>query len=335
MFKKQSSYSPQEVISTLTEASKANTFTECSFSELDYELRIEQGALGLFVKFPDDNEYRCTDLATSQLCRELAIPLGYYNKISNSLRYQNLSARSQIEKARRFEINTEFGILRGIVPKPYTRISNVDILKVLENSNLPITPLQTFSSKSDIISNQYASFRVLIKELNSGSDVSKNSLAITVRVSELGGFFSVLPVIYREVCTNGLSLWTGTTEDPFRLSYRSIDKSIAQGLIATLVSDIKGKAGKYGSVINDLMKVELKKDQIDEFLQSVLEQKISKGFLAGVKDYLEECNITTSNAWDLTNIITERAQGLTEDSQIKVENALGAVNNLYKIYPDN
>jgi hypothetical protein len=326
MFSPKEVYSVDEVKSGLVDAQKDNVTHVASISELEYDIDPEGQ---LLVTLPNGDQYTASENGVIALCKETGIPYGYYSKIDLDLKLRNLRTRSQgIARERKLRVNDDSKIFRGCVATSQTDFEHNALFDFLPKDGVSIVPISSYDDEA-IVTEKYLGWRVLLEELPGGMDLSLNYLGLTVRTSELGGFYYNFPSLWRKVCGNGLIVSESLRSEHFRLSYGKLDPTLVKGLLDSLVSTWKVRIPQFKSMISDAEKTELSFEQAIQVIENLEKFKVTRKF---INDMAEALPAKEISQWDLTNLVTRECQDLPEEMRYLTENAVSQILGYSKLF---
>lgn len=318
-------YDPSEVVDQIVEVSKRNETIECSLSELGFTHQDGQ----VLVVFPDMRKFTLTHTAEVLMCSEAGMPHSYFKKISDDLKVKNLQDRlALLKRDRKLMVNNELQTLRGLTPVSYVDILNSDILAKLDIPNVKVTPLRNYDDYA-LLAERSLHFRVVLGELKMIKDKSKIFVGFNLSASELGGFFSTLPIIYRHATGTALIVTEAIRNEAYRVSYKAMDIDIAKGLIKAIVDNWKKKLTDVEDCVNQKEQADFIKEEVQELLTQMEENRISRKFVNVVSDSVTNFPISE---WDFLNQVTRLAQDLSNANLLAIEATMARLTGLTTVY---
>lgn len=322
VFEPRTFYDPADVSKKILSASARNESYECSLSELGFSHK--EGLV--FATLPDARVYALTLTAAMILCAEAGIPFSYYLKISDDLKIKNLQDRlSLVPRERRLLLNNEHEILRGAVSTSYLELSNADVVENLNvQAKAKLTPLRTYF-KQDLLEVRSLQWRVVLDEIPTVKDKSKNFIGFNLSTSELGGFFSTLPITYRLESNTALIVTESLKNEAYRVSYRAMDQGIAKGLVDSIARVWTKKAKVFEDVLNKMQQNSMVKEEVLELLQQMEDAKVSRKFVGTLGEAFTKFPI---EEWEVVNTITRKAQELSDNNLLSIEATVARLTGL-------
>ena len=160
---------------------------------------LENGALGVTINGDGKHSFHFSDLAKSQMCQKLHIPVNYYNRLSSIM--QAIVANYDIKKITQtsFLLRGKGNWIRAILSGSYVIYNNSQIAETVQGllGNAEITV------KSFVLEETNMYLKILSKKIVYPASGLK--VGIMIGNSEVGmGSVSVEPFVYRLECTNDL-----------------------------------------------------------------------------------------------------------------------------------
>lgn len=272
--------------------------------------------------------YKLNDWSVKQFCQKLGIPTKYYEQCPNDLKAEN--ANYWINRLREDETDwffrlkdatteNEKGTIRGILSDKYTPFDDIQLLKILKNQigEMDYSIDQWHQDDSGF------HLRILFESMFSKNEIGKtikgekdiHKVGIHVMNSEVGKCsVKVSPVVYRQVCSNGLMSWV--KEDEFQQRHIYIDHEQMEEKVAVAIDWSIGKAQQ---MIDKLMIAKNTKieDPFQEIERIGRQHQYQKYVVEDVKNSFEKEPM--QNVFGLVQAFTHASQKYNQDKKVEME----------------
>ena len=327
-------YPVKELVESIAEASAGNGEVEVIPSDLEYSMSPE-GALSVRVQAGRD--YPASETAEQLFCSFSGIPYSYWRKCSPALRLTNLRSRmSTMYDEARVLVNDDLQIVRGIVPTNLSFVPNFQAVDALDDGDIELSgvvPLRSYADRTDIVTSQNLSFRALLGEVPSDLEPGDNFFGLNLSVSELGGKFSVAPILYRLSCSNGLGLASHGSDEAFHVTYRKLDAVLAQGLVKSVATAWAGKSHVFSNLIDSMDQDKMTLADVRALVDKIaVPKKHKKIVLSSVIESGIDSDELEISKWGLLNIMTSAAQDFADSQHEKIEAAVAATFGLQDLF---
>jgi hypothetical protein len=286
----------QEAIRILDEYAKTASDTNGKLGDFEFGNRGE-------ILF-QGKQVDTTDTGYKQLCQRLDVPSDYMKRLPGDLRKLNFDHAMSVSRQEQ-SILTRFhdDTLRGIVTDRYNLFDNTPLFRTVHEV-MGDAQVRSFHHTDDhVISRLIIGEPVDIGTMSGGCpDV--HYAALHISNSEVGtGSIIVLPTIYRQVCTNGLSYREDITQ-PFRVTHIQRESEIAP-LVAEAMEVAQKKSGEMFAALLNAKKTRI--TDVNAILRKIGEkERFPKKFLLALEE-AAKTNVadTGSNLFSVVQTLTE------------------------------
>ncbi len=277
-------------------------------------LRVaEGGALELNGDGRSD-KFALSELATSQMCGRLGIPVPYYRRLPTELRatVANYDLGRLPENAYLLRGKDEW--VRAFLSADYVAYNNGNVAETVKE----LLKGANVSVKSFVLEETHLFLKIISDEIVDSATGLK--AGIMIGNSEVGlGSISVEPFLYRKACTNDLVV---TQEKSFRHAHIHLTVSELRNRMADAISN----AFKVAATVLDtflLTRGELVADPVETIRQLAEGRKMSQKFVDEVvSSYAAEPEPTR---FGVINAFTRAAQKLGPLQRIEAERFAGTL----------
>ena len=246
--------------------------------------------------------------------KEILVPDGMSEELQKQAKNKNVMLRLREENDER--------VIRGILSDKYTKFDNSEILHLV-NEFLTIQNkdynVEMWNQNDDGF-HLRLTFDALTTQIGYTPDGKPDihKVGIHVMNSEVGrSSVRIIPMVYRQVCTNGLMAWVSDNENIFSQRHLYIAEETMRERVAVAI----GNALKMGdATIDVLQKAKAKKvDNPYEIIDKLAkDKKYSKKFVEKVKDQYNAEN--DGSLFYVVQAFTDVAKTLpSQDARIDIE----------------
>ncbi len=148
---------------------------------------------------PAPESLTLSDLATSQMCERLSIPVAYYRRLPNDMRAKVANFDFSRMSERAFLLRGKAAHVRAFLSGEYVAFDNRQIAETVEE----LLRSDTLRIKSFVLEETHCFLKIVSEELVEPTSGLK--AGIMIGNSEVGmGSVSVEPFVFRKACTNDL-----------------------------------------------------------------------------------------------------------------------------------
>lgn len=260
-------------------------------------------------------------LAAGHLCGKLGVPSRYFSRLidekKSPLAAENINTWLEDDK-RKFMLRQYDGHIRGVLSGSYSKYDAPDILKSVQDVFGP----KHFKLKGSYINEERLHVRLVENEMLpiDGEDLFAG---ITLDSSDVGrSALSVKFFIYKQVCTNGLTIAkSGTklfTQKHIGITSENFKESLEEGLKS--FEDIKTEVIEMIKNTHEI--------PVGEDLEALAEKVKNATKLSD--DDVDEVLVLMANRyeptqWGLINGITEVAQKFSLERRLELEEIAGSM----------
>lgn len=273
-----------------------------------------QGLLELFNGQGERESFSVSDLATSQMCGRLSIPVKYYRRLPNEMKavVANHDLRRLDGQSHLLRGKGEW--IRAFLSSDYVPYNNADIVERAYEllNDAPV------SIKSSVLEETHLFVKVISEEI--ADPASGLKAGVMIGNSEVGlGSVSIEPFVFRLPCTNDLLV---TQEKSFRhahihLTAYELNRRMAQALSTAF--------GVASSLMEDFLRTreEPVADPVETIRTLAEERKFSQKFSDQVvSSYQAEPELSR---FGVINAFTSAAQKLAPLQRIEIERFVGTL----------
>jgi len=260
------------------------------------------------------NAYALSDLATTQICQKLEIPVPYYRRLSDEMKACVANYDLGRLKDKSYLLRGKGDWIRSFLSEEYVAYDNSRIAaSVRDLLNGGAVSIKTF-----VLEESHMFLKIISDEIV--DQVSDLKAGIMVGNSEVGlGSVSVEPFVFRKPCTNDLIV---AREKSFRHAHIHLTAHELSRRMAEAISE-------SFRVASDILDAFLRthEDPISDPLETIRklaeERKLSQKFTDEVvSGYLVEPEATR---FGVINAFTRAAQGLAPLQRIEMERFAGTL----------
>lgn len=278
------------------------------------ELRMSQEGMLEVFNNGDSAGYSLSDLAISQMCQRLDIPVAYYRRISSEMKASVTNYDLSRQNGQGFLLRGKGEWIRAFLSDRYVVYNNTQIAEtvqmLLKDANIEI--------KTFVFEETHMFLKIVSNEIVDSASGLK--AGVMVGNSEVGmGSISVEPFVFRKVCTNDLIV---AQEKSFRHAHihflpSELNRRMAEGIshafeIASSVLD-KFLATRMEPII----------DPVAVIIKLAEERKLSMKFTDEVVSHYHAEPERTR--FGVINAFTSAAQTLAPLQRIEVERFAGTL----------
>jgi hypothetical protein len=279
------------------------------------ELRISgSGACELSNGDSEGKTYSLSEVATSQMCQKLEIPVKYYRRLPDEMKATVANYDINRLNGHSYLLRGKGDWIRAFLSAEYVAYNNSEIAETVQG----LLGQGALTMKSFVLEETHMFLKIISKEI---WDVESGLKAgIMIGNSEVGmGSISVEPFVFRKPCTNDLIV---SQETSFRHAHihltayeltRRMAEAVSEGFrVASSVLDVFLKARE--APIQDPVETIRKIAEARKFSQRLADEVVSS--------YLVE---PEANRFGVINAFTNSAQRLAPLQRIEMERFAGTL----------
>ncbi len=273
----------------------------------------ERGKLVARNGGPSSEAFTLSDLATSQLCERLSIPVAYYRRLPADMKATVANFDLKRLTDRNFLLRGKATHVRAFLSGEYVAYDNREVAETVEH----LITSDGVRIKSFVLEETHCFLKAVSEEIVDAASGLK--AGIMVGNSEVGlGSVSVEPFVFRKVCTNDLVI----TEQAFHHAHLHFTARELTRRMAEAISD----AFRVASEVLDAF-LKTKDDPIPDPLAAIRkiaeERKISQRLADEViARYVAD---PEPNRFGVINAFTAAAQTLAPLQRIELERFAGTL----------
>lgn len=278
------------------------------------ELRMSQEGTLEVSNNGDTAGYSLSDLAITQMCQRLDIPVAYYRRLPSEMKSMVANYDLSRQNGQGFLLRGKGEWIRAFLSGRYVVYNNVQIyavvLELLKEADVEI--------KTFVFEETHMFLKIVSEEILDPASGLK--AGVMVGNSEVGlGSISVEPFVFRKVCTNDLIV---AQEKSFRHAHIHFSPSELNRRMAEGISH----AFKVASSVLDKFlatRMEPITDPVAAIRKIAEERKLSQKFTDEVVSHYQAK--PESTRFGVINAFTSAAQNLTPLQRIEVERLAGTM----------
>jgi len=316
---------------------RVNNGLEFHLKRLDRDLKLKYDEIVDFsqlrmsrattiTSLSNHEEFSLTDWGTQTLCTKLGIPYEYYKKCNESQRQYNVNSwLEQVKKdsnvmLRLRQQNEKPSQIRGIVSTKYSKINNLTVAQAahdyfeLHNERYSI---DFFHEDGDNLNMRLCmEDKVTQIGYTPKGDRDIHKVAVHIRNSEVAkSGVSVIPMVYRLVCTNGLMAWAPAGQIYNQRHIHIEEEKLREDVVAAIAGAVEH--GDATIKILENAKTITVQNPYQEIEKIATRNKYSDKFTKAVKEAYE--NENDGKLFYLVQAFTDAAKTLSDDARLKVE----------------
>jgi len=326
-------YSMQEVLSRILEQRRNSEDMMLSMSEFHMD---SDGSIS--VKGTNQSLV-LNDFSMTQAFNRLGIPVRYGKKlfeerpdlVANEFNHW-LQKEDKVVLFRNRRIDTRSSVVRGFLSDSYTKFDDKDLVETLMEIGMGERFGQALQFYAD---DKRFHLRFVMEDMQvvAGKTVTDLDDILNVGVdvvnSEVGASSLVLsPLVYRQVCTNGLRVWRQSEDSSrFRHAYKT-----QQGFYSDVIEGIDSAISGGDGLIRQFLEAK----SPDKFVQSPLDliAELTKDSIYSKEttEKIKDCFLVEpeNNWYGVVNAFTRTARDMEDEKRLSLEQFAGDLVSKYK-----
>ncbi len=278
------------------------------------ELRMSQEGTLEISNNGDSGNYQLSDLATTQMCQRLDVPVAYYRRLPGEMKAMVANYDLSRQNGQGFLLRGKGEWIRAFLSDRYVVYNNSQISEVVQE----LLKEADVEIKTFVFEETHMFLKIISNEIV--DDASGLKAGVMVGNSEVGmGSISVEPFVFRKVCTNDLIV---TQEKSFRHAHihftpLELNRRMAEGI---------SSAFHVASTTLDTFlatRMEPIPDPVAMIKKLAEERKLSQKFMDEVVSHYQA--EPESSRFGVINAFTSAAQTLAPLQRIEVERFAGTL----------
>jgi len=278
-------------------------------------------------------ELQLTSYSLSQLFSRLGMPVRYEKKLLDEQPHlvarqfnfwrDKLAGRKALFRFQNRDHNDYY--VRGVLSDRYTKLDNLDILKIFETVAKRLKLRDKMKVRGYLLNDKKFHARIVFEDYSADLGEGEEDIlqvGVDIENSEVGyNSFKMTPLVYRQVCSNGLRMWVSGGE-PFTQRHIHVDEDdLKEDLTRKLVAILD----KSGELLDKLESARMKKiDNPYEVIREIAErEKLSKKLTDKTIEHFDE--EPNNSVYGVVNSFTRMARDLNDDRRVEVEELAGRV----------
>jgi len=278
------------------------------------ELRVSGNGALEFTNGDGLAAYSLSEVATSQMCQKLEIPVKYYRRLSDEMKATVANYDIGRMNGHSYLLRGKGEWIRAFLSTNYVAYNNSEISEVVEG----LLAKGNVSVKDFVLEETNMFLKVISEEI---WDVESGLKAgILIGNSEVGmGSVSVEPFVFRKPCTNDLIV---SQEKSFRHAHIHLTSQELTRRMAEAVSD----GFRVASSVLDLF-LKTREEPIEDPLQTIRKIAESRQFSQKLTDEVVSSYLVEPepNRFGVINAFTNAAQKLGPLQRIEIERFAGTL----------
>lgn len=270
----------------------------------------------------EERQSDITEFAFTQLCARIGVPASYVKKCFNSgkqdLALENFRKWADEEKGTML-VREQGGVVRAVLSENYRTYDGYQALRTMKHTiDFNRYIIKQYRLTEDNLFIRFVEHEPFMTDHN-----SPLFLGFVVRNSDIGkAAFSVQFSIYRQVCTNGMTVQQmgGTLYRQSHIGEGMNDSKII--VMKRCLRDIDTVAAAVKQKILASRKTNLKDYEVTFYIQKAKQElKLSEKATEELKEFVS--GVYEPTQWGIINGVTELAQRFTLDTRLQMETWAG------------